>query len=45
LGGSLAAQMNFYARRAVLGLSEVVLPQISRGNMLVATFRRLPEGD
>lgn len=43
LGGSLAAQMNFYARRAVLRLSDLAMPSICRGNMLLGTFRRLPE--
>jgi SAM-dependent methyltransferase len=42
LGGSLAFTLNFHARQALLGLSKVVLPPLSRGNGLLSTFRRLP---
>jgi ubiquinone/menaquinone biosynthesis C-methylase UbiE len=39
LGESIAAKLNYYTRATVLAASNV-LPQVSRGNMLLATFRR-----
>ena len=42
LGDSLGARLNFYSRRAVLGLSRLVLPKLSHGNMLLSVFRKLP---
>jgi ubiquinone/menaquinone biosynthesis C-methylase UbiE len=39
LGTSLGAKLNYYSRAAVLTLSNV-LPQVSRGNMLLSVFRR-----
>lgn len=44
LGGSLAASLNFQARRFVLAVTRVVLPSISQGNMLLSVFRRPAEG-
>jgi ubiquinone/menaquinone biosynthesis C-methylase UbiE len=44
LGTSLRASMNYYTRAAVLGLSKVLLPRIAQGNMLLSSFRRLPDG-
>jgi ubiquinone/menaquinone biosynthesis C-methylase UbiE len=41
LGTSIAARLNYYTRATVLALSNA-LPQVSRGNMLLSTFRRLP---
>lgn len=40
LGDSLGARMNFYTRRAVLAMSNALLPKISTGNMLISIFRR-----
>jgi ubiquinone/menaquinone biosynthesis C-methylase UbiE len=40
LGKSLGSNLNYYTRATVLGLSNLVLPQISRGNMLLSVFRR-----
>jgi len=42
LGSSLAFSINFHTRQALLGLSQVLLPPLSRGNGLLSTFRRLP---
>ena len=44
LGTSVRASMNYYSRAAVLGLSRLLLPRIAQGNMLLSTFRRLPDG-
>jgi ubiquinone/menaquinone biosynthesis C-methylase UbiE len=44
LGSSLRASLNYYSRATVLGLSRLLLPRIAQGNMLLSTFRRLPEG-
>lgn len=41
LGNSLGARLNYYTRATVLALSNA-LPQVSRGNMLLSVFRRLP---
>jgi ubiquinone/menaquinone biosynthesis C-methylase UbiE len=41
LGNSIGAKLNYYTRATVLALSNV-LPQVSRGNMLLSIFRRLP---
>jgi ubiquinone/menaquinone biosynthesis C-methylase UbiE len=41
LGHSIGAKLNYYTRATVLAVSNV-LPQVSRGNMLLSTFRRLP---
>lgn len=43
LGGSLGATLNFYTRAAVLGFSQVALPTICHGNMLLSVFRRLSD--
>lgn len=40
LGDSLGSRLNYYTRAAVLGASNVMLPQISRGNMLLSVFHR-----
>jgi len=40
LGDSLGARLNYYTRATVLGLSNLVLPQISQGNCLLAVFQR-----
>ncbi len=40
LGGSLGAKLNFHTRAAVLRMSEMVLPQISRGNVLMGVFSK-----
>ncbi len=40
LGGSLAAKLNFHARAAVLRISEIVLPRISQGNVLMGVFSK-----
>ncbi|MCI0432721.1 MAG: methyltransferase domain-containing protein, partial [Gemmatimonadetes bacterium] len=40
LGDSLGARLNYYTRAALLGISNAVLPQIARGNMLLSVFRR-----
>ncbi|HSK18803.1 MAG TPA: methyltransferase domain-containing protein [Longimicrobiales bacterium] len=42
LGDSLGARLNYYSRAALLGVSNAVLPQIGRGNMLLSVFRRAP---
>jgi ubiquinone/menaquinone biosynthesis C-methylase UbiE len=44
LGTSLRASLNYYTRAAVLGLSKVLLPRVAQGNMLLSSFRRLPDG-
>jgi SAM-dependent methyltransferase len=40
LGQSFAFSVNFRARQFLLALSKVALPQLSRGNILLSTFRR-----
>jgi SAM-dependent methyltransferase len=40
LGDSLGARLNYHARAALLGLSNVLLPQVAQGNMLLSRFRR-----
>jgi ubiquinone/menaquinone biosynthesis C-methylase UbiE len=40
LGESLGAQLNFYARRTVLAISRLVLPEIAQGNILYSAMRR-----
>ncbi|HEX6316739.1 MAG TPA: methyltransferase domain-containing protein [Gemmatimonadaceae bacterium] len=42
LGQSLGARLNFYTRRAVLGLSRLVMPKIAHGNILYSAMRRSP---
>jgi ubiquinone/menaquinone biosynthesis C-methylase UbiE len=44
LGDSFAFSLNYHTRQAVLGLSRLVLPPLSRGNGLLSTFRRLDDG-
>ena len=43
LGKSFAITVNFRARQLLLALSNVALPPLSRGNILLSTFRR--QGD
>jgi SAM-dependent methyltransferase len=43
LGQSVAFSVNFHLRRALLGISEFLLPPLSRGNGLLSTFRRMPD--
>lgn len=43
LGGSLAARLNFYSRKALLAVTNAILPKISTGNMLISTFRLLED--
>lgn len=40
LGQSLGARLNFQARRSVLALSRMVLPQLAHGNILYSAMRR-----
>jgi ubiquinone/menaquinone biosynthesis C-methylase UbiE len=40
LGDSLGAKLNYYTRATVLGLTEALMPQINRGNCLLARFQR-----
>lgn len=42
LGASAAFSVNYHTRQALLTLSRLVLPPLSRGNGLLSTFRRLP---
>lgn len=42
LGNSVASRLNYYTRATLLALSNA-LPPISRGNMLLSVFRRLPD--
>ena len=42
LGNSLGARLNYYSRATLLAISHV-LPPLSRGNMLLSVFRRLPD--
>ena len=44
LGQSLSFSINYQLRRALLKLSRL-LPPMSRGNGLLSTFRRLPDGN
>ncbi len=39
LGASLGARLNYETRRAVLGMSRLVLPRVAQGNMLMAVFQ------
>lgn len=42
LGTSIGAKLNYTARATLLGISNAVLPQIARGNMLMSVFQRRP---
>lgn len=42
LGNSFGSRLNYYTRAALLTLSNA-LPPISRGNMLLSVFRRVPD--
>lgn len=42
LGNSIGARLNYYTRAMLLGLSNVLLPQIAQGNMLLSVFRKRP---
>jgi ubiquinone/menaquinone biosynthesis C-methylase UbiE len=44
LGDSVGAKANYYTRATLLGLSNFVLPPVSRGNMLLSVFRRRKDG-
>ena len=43
LGNSLSYTLNYYARAILLKLTNLLLPPLSRGNLLLTVFRRLPE--
>ncbi len=40
LGDSPGAWLNYHTRKLVLGLTDLVLPPIARGNLLLAVFRK-----
>jgi len=43
LGASFLFTLNFYARAALLRLSNLLLPPLSRGNVLISVFKRANE--